>query len=126
MKSAKETTKTRQEKRKNLKLNFTESSGNIFADLGFDNAEAQEMNAKADLAIQIIKIIDKKKLTQTEAAVYLGTSQPNISRLNNADIDRFTFDKLMQWLVKLDQNIRLQVSPKKRTESYASISASRV
>ncbi len=102
-----------------VERHFTESCGNIFADLGFENAE--EMKAEADIVVRIIKILGERNLIQTQAAQYLGASQVNITGLNHADIDRFTFDKLIQWLMKLDQNIRMKITPKGRRDGYGSI-----
>jgi len=57
----------------------TVSSGNIFADMGLPNAE--ELLAKADLAIQISRIIEERELTQAEAAELLAIDQPKVSAL---------------------------------------------
>ena len=55
----------------------SESSGNVFADLGIENPE--EALAKSELARQIAMLIKKKKLTQKRAAEILGIDQPKIS-----------------------------------------------
>ena len=86
----------------------TTSSGNVFADLGLENA--QELLAKAELAHTIRSILKSRKLTQTKAAKLLGTHQTQISRLNSgAGIDSMSFDLLMHWLTKLDRNVTLTV-----------------
>jgi predicted XRE-type DNA-binding protein len=100
--------------RKEVKL-FTESSGNVFKDLGFPNAE--EMLAKANLASSINEILRKRKLTQKEAAEVLGISQPNVSLLNRGILNGFSLERLMRFLGKLNQNVDIviHVTPNKKT-----------
>lgn len=101
-------------------INYTESCGNVFADLGLENAE--ELHAKSKLAVQILKIIKKRKLTQIKAAKILGTNQSQLSLLRSGDcLERFTFDRLMSWLTKLDQNITVTVKRKSRNQESAAI-----
>ena len=87
---------------------ITRGSGNVFADLGFDNPE--EYHAKADLALQIIKIIEQRKLTQKEAASVIGAAQPDISRLKRGQLKGFTLDRLFSFLLRLDRNIQIRVT----------------
>ena len=65
-----------------MKEKIIRGSGNVFEDLGFDNPA--EYQAKAELALQIIKIIEKRDLTQKEAATLIGAVQPDISKLKAA------------------------------------------
>ena len=60
-------------------VRITESSGNVFADLGVPNAE-QEL-VKAQLTLQIYRIIKDRELTQAEAGTILGIKQPHVSAL---------------------------------------------
>lgn len=102
------------------KIDYTESCGNVFADLGLENAD--ELHAKSKLAVQIIKIIKARKFTQTEAAKILGTNQSQLSLLKSGEcLERFTFDRLMSWLTKLDQNITVTVKRKSRNQESAAI-----
>ncbi len=79
----------------------TKSSGNVFADLGMENAE--ELLAKSNLACAIREIIKDRKLTQAKAAKLLNTHQTYLSRLNSgAGIDSMSFDLLRNWLMRLD------------------------
>jgi predicted XRE-type DNA-binding protein len=61
------------------KPDFEESSGNVFADLGFWNSK-QEM-LKAGLTVEIYKLLRKRRVTQSEAAKLLGTTQAQVSAL---------------------------------------------
>ncbi len=84
------------------------SSGNIFADL--EVAGADDMMAKAQLAAVILDIIEERGLKQREAADLLGTDQSYISKLKRgSELRRFTYDRLMDWLVKLDRRVTLTV-----------------
>ena len=104
---------------KTVDQNITESSGNVFADLGLENAE--ELHAKGMLALTILGIIDDRQLTQSEAAEFLGTDQSHISRLKRGHIEGFTFDRLLNWLTKFDRNIQLSIKPKPKHQEKACI-----
>ncbi len=83
-------------------------SGNVFQDLGFDNPV--EYQAKADLALQIIQIIEDRDLTQKEAATLIGAAQPDISKLKKGQLKGFTLDRLFSFLLHLDRNIQIRVT----------------
>jgi len=74
--------------------NFTISSGNIFADLGFSNPE--EWLAKAELARQINTIIKQKKVTQVAAAALLKIDQTKVSSLSTIRLSSFSIEMLSQ------------------------------
>lgn len=90
------------------------SSGNVFADLGF--VDAVERKAKADLAIGIRKMIEKKGWSQREAARRLQTSQPTISSLYNSKLSSITYDKLTEWCLLLGKSVRISVFTPKKSE----------
>lgn len=89
---------------------YIKSSGNVFADLGLPNAE--ERFAKAELARQIEHIIKRKRLTQKQAAKILGISQPKVSALLHGKIAGFTMDRLLKFLMSLDQDIEIRIKSK--------------
>ena len=93
------------------KIKYEESSGNVFADLGIENAE--EALAKAELARQIGKIIKKRKITQKEAAEILGLDQPKISALIRGRLRSFSLERLFRFLNDLGQDVSIMVSPSK-------------
>ncbi|VAX16283.1 hypothetical protein MNBD_NITROSPINAE03-347 [hydrothermal vent metagenome] len=94
-------------------IEYTESSGNVFADLGLENSK--ELLAKSTLALEVIKIIKNRKLTQHKAAKILGTDQAYISKLKRgSELRRFTLDRLVTWLTKLDRDVILTIRPKPR------------
>jgi len=97
-----------------------QSSGNMFADLNVD--DANDMQAKAKLAFAILTCIEERGLTQMEAAQFLGTDQSYISKLKRGrELRRFTFDRLMSWLSKLDYNVTLTIEQKTKSQQNGHI-----
>jgi len=99
-------------------IKFTKSSGNVFSDIGFSNAK--ERLVKADLAIRINKIIKKRKLKQEDAAQILGINQPKISAIANGRLKDFSIERLIEFLNKLDQDVKILIHKKpKNTKRLA-------
>ena len=97
-----------------------EGSGNVFADLGFANPEQEQL--KADLTLEIYKILKKRGLRQREAAKLLGTSQPRVSDLMRGRSGAFSASRLMEFLTALDQDVEITVRPKREKEGKISVS----
>lgn len=95
------------------------SSGNIFADLGIENAE--EELTKAQLVWEIEQTIKKKKLNQTKAAKVMGINQPKVSALMRRKLDGFSVERLMLFLNNLGQDVDIVVRPKPRSRKQAII-----
>ena len=97
-------------KKKNVakKLNFTESSGNIFADLKIDKPE--EYQLKARLSSMIYDSIEAKGWTQKHTAQALGISQPDVSNICRGLLDHFSVEKLLHFLALLDRRVTITVS----------------
>lgn len=93
------------------KIEYEESSGNVYADLGIENPE--EALAKSELARQIGKLIKKKKLTQKQAAEILGIDQPKISALIRGRLRSFSLERLIRFLNELGQDVSIMISPAK-------------
>ena len=74
------------------------STGNVFEDLGFAPEEAAHLRIRADLIIELTKLIAARGLTQTAAAAFFGVSQPRISDLVHGKIERFSIDTLIAML----------------------------
>jgi predicted XRE-type DNA-binding protein len=88
-------------------LELVRGSGNVFNDFGRPNAEAEQL--KATLAAQIIRVLDARGLTVRAAAELTGTAAADFSRIRRAKLDRFTIDRLMGVLGKLDQKMEVEV-----------------
>jgi len=82
-------------------------SGNIFADLGLEDAD--EDLAKVELAAKIRQRVKAKGLTQTQAAQVLGTDQGRVSDVMTGKIGGMTYDRLLRFLKLLECNVRIIV-----------------
>jgi predicted XRE-type DNA-binding protein len=100
-------------------LDYTVSSGNVFADLGLPNPE--EALAKAELANKIIELIRERRLTQVQAAKVLGVDQPKVSALLRGNLTGFSLERLMRFLLRLGQDIRITVQASSRRRSQARV-----
>jgi predicted XRE-type DNA-binding protein len=100
----------------------TPSSGNVFADLGLQNAE--ELLAKAELVRQISKAIEARSLTQKEAAAVIGTTQPKISELLRGHLSGFSMDRLIRFLNALDRDVEIIVKKKPRSRDHGRVRVS--
>ncbi len=90
-------------------ITFTESSGNIFADLGFDDPE-YELN-RADLAIRIAKLIRERSLSTKEAARLMEADEANVSAILRGHLSDVPVDRLMSYLALLGQDVEIVVQP---------------
>jgi len=93
----------------------TRGTGNVFADLGY--ADAEERQTRLRLALAINGIIASKRLSQAEAAARLGVGQPKISALANYRLDGFSVERLMNFLTSLDRDVEITIKKKPRARS---------
>ena len=84
-------------------------SSNVFADLGSPNPEQELL--KAQLTLQIYKIIKARGLTQAQAGVVLGIKQPHVSALMRNRAGNFSVGRLMEFLTALGQDVRITLKP---------------
>jgi predicted XRE-type DNA-binding protein len=89
------------------KLEVVRGSGNVFRDLGHQNADAEQF--KAILAAEIIKAVDRDHLTVRAAHKRTGIAAADFSRIRNADLGRFTVDRLMAIINRLGSRIEVKV-----------------
>jgi predicted XRE-type DNA-binding protein len=101
------------------KIEVEEGSGNVFADLGLKDSD--ELFTRAQIGFCVYKIIKAKKLTQREMASLLGIAQPEVSHLMNGHYSRFTTDKLLDFLKRLDRKVTIQITRHKRGEPYQEV-----
>jgi len=101
------------------KLKITPSTGNVFRDLGFRREEAEHLLVRADLMIEVQKIIESRRLKQNAAAKLLRVSQPRVSDLLRGRIDLFSTDALIDMLTRLGARVRLTVKPGRRNLKVA-------
>lgn len=93
------------------------SSGNVFADLGFDNPEEELLKAK--LAREIRAIIKRRRLTQAKSAELLGMKQPDVSAIATGRMGKFSIDRLVRCLDRLDYKVDVVVRHKPRRSTPA-------
>ncbi len=95
----------------------TPSSGNVFADLNLPRAD--DLLAKAELATKIIAEIQRRRLTQSQAAAILGIDQPKVSALKQGKLSGFSIERLMRLLLVLGRNIEITVKGRAKLRSVA-------
>jgi predicted XRE-type DNA-binding protein len=89
------------------KLEVVRGSGNVFRDLGHENADGQQL--KAILAAEIIKALDRERLSVRAAQARTGIAAADFSRIRNADLGRFTLDRLMSIINRLGSRVEVKV-----------------
>ena len=97
-------------------------SGNVFKDLGVPNAE--EHLVKAQLVFKIDAIMKKRRMKQTEAATLFGVRQPDISKMLRGEFRQFSVERLLRFLVKLDQDVEIVVRPHRDTDNAPALHVS--
>lgn len=102
---------------KRERLDTIPGGGNVFHDLGRPHADIEQL--KALLAAEIIKVLDRDQLTARAAHAKTGFAAADFSRVRNANLSRFTADRLITMLNQLGQRveIRLRVRPVERPDS---------
>lgn len=98
---------------------YTTSSGNVFADLNLPQAD--DLLAKAELTAKIIAEIQRRRMTQIQAAELLGVDQPKVSALKQGKLSGFSIERLMRFLLLLGRDIEITVKDKPRSRSAAKL-----
>jgi predicted XRE-type DNA-binding protein len=91
---------------KSEKLEVVRGSGNVFRDLGHKNADVEQF--KAILAAEIIKVLDQDGLSGRAAHDRTGIAAADFSRIRNAELGRFTLDRLMSILNRLGSRVEVR------------------
>ncbi|MDQ0462965.1 putative XRE-type DNA-binding protein [Caulobacter ginsengisoli] len=95
-------------------IEIVRGSGNVFRDLGMEDAELRQL--KALLAAEIIKTLDGRALTVRAAAADTGIAAADFSRIRQVKLERFTVDRLMTILSRLGQEVKVQLSIRPRPD----------
>ena len=104
-------------------IEFEKSSGNVFKDIGFSDAEAERELLKVDLAFELFSILEERELTQAKAGEILGIDQSDVSRLKNGDFDRFSVERLFTFLNRLNRNVEIRITPAEDTMGHQRVIA---
>lgn len=91
------------------RIRHPQGTDNVLLDLGFEDAE--ELSAKAALALKLNTLIDQRGLSQTEAAAITGMTQPKVSQVRRYKLQNISLERLMQALVSFDQQVQIAVVP---------------
>ncbi|MFQ5443515.1 MAG: helix-turn-helix domain-containing protein [Nitrospinales bacterium] len=102
---------------KREKLEIVRGSGNVFRDFGYPNADIEQL--KAILAAQIIGILDDRKLSTRKAEKLTGVPHADFVRIRKPNLKRFTVDRLISILNKLDQQVDVKVKVRPRLGQQA-------
>jgi predicted XRE-type DNA-binding protein len=103
-------------------MTIKKGSGNVFADLGFPDPETHAL--KAALIHRITLLIKRENLTQADAAVRMGISQPDVSKMLKGQFRPFSLERLMRFLNALGQDVEIAVkAPKSRRRGKLSVAA---
>ena len=85
-------------------------SGDVFVDLGF--ADAGERKLRVQLAMRLNDLIAELGLTQAKAAALFGVPQPHVSELKNYKLSRFSSERLLRFLTRLDRDVEIVIRRK--------------
>ena len=89
---------------------ITESTGNVFADLGFEQHEAENLLVRARLMAAIKAYIEAEGITQREAAERFNVAQPRISEIYQGKIELFSADKLINMLARVGRHVEISIN----------------
>jgi predicted XRE-type DNA-binding protein len=103
------------------KIKVEVGSGNVFADLGFP--DAKERKLKVQLAVEVNRILRERQLSQDRTAKLLGIRQPHVSELARYRLDRFSVERLMDFLTRLGKEVQIRIGPRRagRTRSAVEV-----
>ena len=101
--------------KKKAKVAVVRGSGNVFRDLDRQDADVQQL--KALLAAEIIKTLDRENLTVRAAQTRTGTAAADFSRIRQADLGRFTADRLMGIINQLGGRVEVKVRVRRQTRA---------
>jgi predicted XRE-type DNA-binding protein len=92
---------------KSEQLEVVRGSGNVFRDLGHASPDVEQL--KAILAAEIIKMLDREGLSVRGAHTRTGIAAADFSRIRNADLGRFTLDRLMSIINRLGSRVEVKI-----------------
>ena len=113
-------------KSRSKKIPIEVGSGSVFADLGFPDAE-ERTTGKVALAVEILRILEERGLTQAAVAKLLGVNQPKVSALANYRLEGFSVERLMTFLTALGRDVDITIRPRRsaRTPGRIQVAAGR-
>ena len=98
---------------------YEPSGGNVFKDLGVGNAEDHLI--KAQLVYKIDTLLKRRGLKQAEAAALFGVRQPDVSKMLRGEFRQFSVERLLRFLVALDQDVSIVVRPHRSKQDASAL-----
>ena len=95
-------------------VKFEKSSGNVFKDIGFSDAEAELLSSRTKLTFEVFTLLKKSRLRRAKAAKLLGVDPSDISKLKNGDDDHFSLTCLSDFRDRLKYYMKTQVLPSEK------------
>lgn len=121
--SAKETPAKEHAFSEGMSTDITETieygSQNVFADLGLENSD--ELFTRAQLGMQVFSIIKERGYKQIDAANILGIAQSEVSAICSGKFNRFSQERLISFLNKLDWKVKISISPHRTGEPLLTV-----
>lgn len=107
----------------NRHTEVSESGPNIFADLGFPDADAHLL--KAQIVAELWRLTKARSLTQGDAGKLMGITQPEISRLFKGHFRNYSVERLLKFLTAFDRDVEIRVRPATRRKGEVSFTTTR-
>jgi predicted XRE-type DNA-binding protein len=106
----------------NKRTEIDAGTSNVFADLGY--ADAKERTLQVKLALEVNRVLKERKLAQAQAAELLGIVQPHVSDLVRYRLNRFSVERLMEFLTQLGKDVEIRIAerPARRARSGVRVS----
>jgi predicted XRE-type DNA-binding protein len=104
------------------KKGYEIGSRNVFKDIGVPNAE--EHFVKAQLVFKIDTLMKERKLKQVDAADLFGVRQPDVSKMLRGEFRQFSVERLLRFLVALNQDVEIVVRPHRDTKNASALHVS--
>ena len=102
----------------NETINFKKSTGNVFLDIGFSEKDAERELLRSDLAFEVHRILEERKLTVAKVGEVLGIDPSDVSRLKNGDFQCFSVESLLMFLNRLNCNLEIRITSMKDTAEH--------
>lgn len=97
-------------------------TGDVFVDLGFE--DGGERKLRVELAMRLNELIAERRLTQAKAAALFGIPQPHVSELKNYKLSRFSSERLLRFMTRLDRDVEIVIRPKAKGHASGLVSVS--
>ena len=100
-------------------IEFQESTGNVFADMGLE--DAKELESRGLIGVHLVRLLKAKNMPQKDIAAMLHMKPAEVSHLFNGHFSRFSTDKLLGLLAALEHKVTIHISPRKQGEPFQEV-----